>query len=152
MERVTGIEPAYPAWKASGIPSRLSVKMAVDLRISVCDLGRCGPQWAPLYRPHGPAKDALVGISVVVPLEIVAQVRRKVEGLHGRAHDLHTVAECVGEKGQAATSRCFGMGFDGPSHAAAESQRAVAGRGVMPLAVDAPAAKNRKVILVSGRR
>ena len=43
VERVTGIEPAWPAWKASGTGSRLSVKMAVDLRISVFDLDRCGP-------------------------------------------------------------------------------------------------------------
>src|ERR1019366_6776293 len=54
-ERVTGIEPAWPAWKASGTRSRLSVKMAVDLRIPVFDLDRCGPYWAPLYRPYGPA-------------------------------------------------------------------------------------------------
>jgi hypothetical protein len=42
-ERATGIEPAYPAWKASGTSSPLSVKMAVDLPISVFDLDRCGP-------------------------------------------------------------------------------------------------------------
>ena len=55
MERVTGIEPAWPAWKASVTRSRLSVKMGVDLRISVFDLDRCGPYWTPLYRPYGPA-------------------------------------------------------------------------------------------------
>jgi hypothetical protein len=43
VERVTGIEPAYPAWKASGARSRLSVKIAVDLPVSVFDLDRCGP-------------------------------------------------------------------------------------------------------------
>ena len=43
VERVTGIEPAWPAWKASGTRSRLSVKMVADLRISVFDLDRCGP-------------------------------------------------------------------------------------------------------------
>ena len=59
MERVTGIEPALPTWKASGTRSRLSVKMAVDLRISVFDLDRCGPYRAPFYRPYGPAKDPL---------------------------------------------------------------------------------------------
>ena len=61
VERVTGIEPAWPAWKASGTRSRLSVKTAADLRISVFDLDRCGPYWAALYRPYGPAKDPLVG-------------------------------------------------------------------------------------------
>ena len=59
MERVTGIEPAWSAWKASGTRSRLSVKIGADLRISVFDLDRCGPYWAPFYRPYGPAKDAL---------------------------------------------------------------------------------------------
>src|SRR5450755_494940 len=54
-ERVTGIEPAWPAWKASGTRSRLSVKMVADLRISVFDLDRCGPYWTPFYRPYGPA-------------------------------------------------------------------------------------------------
>jgi hypothetical protein len=43
VERVTGIEPAWSAWKASGTRSRLSVKMAVDLHISVFDLDRCSP-------------------------------------------------------------------------------------------------------------
>jgi len=43
VERVTGIEPAWPAWKASVTRSRMSVKMALDLRISVVDLDRCGP-------------------------------------------------------------------------------------------------------------
>ena len=61
MERVTGIEPAWSAWKASGTRSRLSVKMAVDLPVCVFDLDRCGPYWTALYRPYGPAKDPLVG-------------------------------------------------------------------------------------------
>src|SRR5450755_224108 len=61
VERVTGIEPALPTWKASGTRSRLSVKMAVDLRISAFDLDRCDPYWTPFYRPYGPAKDALDG-------------------------------------------------------------------------------------------
>ena len=43
VERVTRIEPAWPAWKASGTRSRLSVKIAIDLRISVLDLDLCGP-------------------------------------------------------------------------------------------------------------
>jgi len=43
VERVTGIEPAWLAWKASGTRSRLSVKMAADLPVSVFDLDRCGP-------------------------------------------------------------------------------------------------------------
>ena len=55
VERVTGIEPAWPAWKASGTRSRLSVKMAVDLRISVFDLDRCDPYSTPFYRQYGPA-------------------------------------------------------------------------------------------------
>src|ERR1019366_2898153 len=55
MERVTGIEPAWPAWKASGTRSRLSVKMGVDLPVSVFDLDRCGPWQTPLYRPYGHA-------------------------------------------------------------------------------------------------
>ena len=55
MERVTGIEPACPTWKASGTRSRLSVKMVADLRISVFDLDCCGPYWTPFYRPYGPA-------------------------------------------------------------------------------------------------
>jgi hypothetical protein len=61
VERVTGIEPAWSAWKASGTRSRLSVKIAVDLRISVVDLDRCGPCLAPFYRPYGPAKDPPAG-------------------------------------------------------------------------------------------
>jgi hypothetical protein len=71
VERVTGIEPAYPAWKASGTRSRLRVKIAVDLRISVFDLDRCGPYWAPLYRPYGPATAplcAFVGLVVATGL------------------------------------------------------------------------------------
>jgi hypothetical protein len=44
---VTGIEPAWPAWKASGTCSRLSVKLAGDRRVSVFDLDRCGRP-----RPH----------------------------------------------------------------------------------------------------
>src|SRR5665213_4366269 len=60
VERVTGIEPAWPAWKASGTRSRLSVKMAVDLPVCVFDLDRCGPYQAPLYRPYGPARHVSV--------------------------------------------------------------------------------------------
>src|SRR5450755_3301298 len=55
VERVTGIEPAWPAWKASGTRSRLSVKIVLYLRISVHDLDRCSPYCAPFYRPYGPA-------------------------------------------------------------------------------------------------
>ena len=61
VERVTGIEPAWSAWKASGTRFRLSVKTAVDLRISVVDLDRCGPYWTSFCRPYGPAKDPLDG-------------------------------------------------------------------------------------------
>jgi hypothetical protein len=43
VERVTGIEPAWPAWKASGTRSRLSVNMGAELRVSVLDLDRCCP-------------------------------------------------------------------------------------------------------------
>src|SRR5450755_2399012 len=77
VERVTGIEPAWSAWKASGTRSRVSVKMAVDLPVSVFDLDRCGPCLAPFYRPYGPAKDPLcafvgprrcVGLAVSVDL------------------------------------------------------------------------------------
>jgi hypothetical protein len=64
VERVTGIEPAWPAWKASGTRSRLSVKMAVDLPVSVFDLDRCGPYWALLYRPYGPATAPLCAFVV----------------------------------------------------------------------------------------
>ena len=56
MERVTGIEPAWAAWKASGTRFRLSVKMAVDLPVYVFDLDRCPPCLAPVYRPYGPAR------------------------------------------------------------------------------------------------
>jgi hypothetical protein len=66
MERVTGIEPAWPAWKASGTRSRLSVKMAVDLPVCVFDLDRCGPYWTALYRPYGPAAAPLEGFVAVV--------------------------------------------------------------------------------------
>jgi hypothetical protein len=43
VERVTGIEPAWPAWKASETRSRLSMKMGADLPVSVFDLDRCDP-------------------------------------------------------------------------------------------------------------
>ena len=43
MERVTGIEPALPTWKASGTCSRLSVKTVTDLCVSIFDLDRCCP-------------------------------------------------------------------------------------------------------------
>jgi hypothetical protein len=59
VERVTGIEPAWPAWKASGTRSRLSVKMAADLPVSVFDLDRWCPWWTAFYRPYVPAKDRL---------------------------------------------------------------------------------------------
>jgi hypothetical protein len=64
VERVTGIEPAYPAWKASRTRSRLSVKMAVDLPVCVFDLDRCGPYWTPFYRPYGPATAPLCAFVV----------------------------------------------------------------------------------------
>jgi len=61
VERVTGIEPAWPAWKASGTRSRLSVKIGDELRTSVVDLDRCGPHLTRLYRPYGPASASLDG-------------------------------------------------------------------------------------------
>ena len=69
MERVTGIEPAWSAWKASGTRSRLSVKIGADLRISVFDLDRCGPCWALFYRPYGPATAPLDGFPPETPLD-----------------------------------------------------------------------------------
>src|SRR5665213_4634571 len=79
VERVTGIEPAWPAWKASGTRSRLSVKMAVDLPVCVVDLDRCGPCWALFYRPYGPATAplrAFVGLPGCDRIRVIAVGRR----------------------------------------------------------------------------
>ena len=85
MERVTGIEPAWSAWKASGTRSRLSVKMAVDLPVCVVDLDRCGPCWALFYRPYGPATAplrAFVGLPGCDRIRVIAVGRRGPVGLY----------------------------------------------------------------------
>ena len=70
VERVTGIEPAWSAWKASGTRSSLSVKMAVDLRISVLILTAV-VRSSPDYRPYGPAKDALRAFAGPRPWDVL---------------------------------------------------------------------------------
>ena len=82
-ERVTGIEPAWPAWKASETRSRLSVKIAVDLRISHFCLDRCGPYWTPFYRPCGPATAPLCAFPSPRPC-VVRRVALRMNGCYDR--------------------------------------------------------------------
>src|SRR5665213_1908031 len=56
VERLTGIEPAWSAWKASGTSFRLSVNVGSELRGCVFDLDRRWPWWARFYRPYVPLR------------------------------------------------------------------------------------------------